>query len=127
MMLQKLAEKKRAPVSRVTKKANTYIDIDKSPHDYKAQGVDDAFFAPGPALSFKAFVKGTARNGQEYVRQKSLPHQNMVSDDGKPLDGRRARLAAVLATSDGVSEGGKGKKHFKGNKRAKQRSGKGYE
>ena len=124
-MLQKLSRKKSAPMSRVTKKADTFIDFEQPIQSNKAQHLDDSFFtAEQQRLSSRPFVQGTNRHGQHFTRDKYLPHQNMVGDDGLPLEGRRARIAAVLAAN---GEGGKGKKHFKGNKRVKQRSGRGYD
>ena len=126
-MLQRLAKKKRAPMSRVAKNADTYIDFGQPVQSSKARSIDDSFFVSEQRhLSSRPFVQGTNRHGQEFSRDKALPHQNVVGDDGRPLEGRRARIAAVLA-ANGVVDGGKGKKHFKGNKRVKQRSGKGYE
>ena len=126
-ILQKLARKKAAPMSRVTKKADTFIDFGQPVQSNKARHLDDSFFtAEQQHLSSRPFVQGTNRNGQQFTRDKSLPHQNIVGDDGRPLEGRRARIAAVLA-ANGAVEGGKGKKHLKGNKRVKQRSGRGYD
>lgn len=126
-VLQKLAKKKRAPMSRVAKNADTYIDFGQTVPSSKARFIDDSFFVSGQRhLSPRPFVQGTNKHGQEFSRDKSLPHHNIVGDDGRPLEGRRARIAAVLA-ANGVVEGGKSKKHFKGNKRIKQRSGAGYE
>ncbi|KAH8119933.1 P-loop containing nucleoside triphosphate hydrolase protein [Phellopilus nigrolimitatus] len=129
--LRRILRKKRAPVTRVTKNADTFIDPGESiagqpvPSN-KARAVDESFFTSGSTLAARPFVQGTARHGQQFSRAKSYPHQNAVTDNGTPLDGRRARIASVLA-SNGGEIGGKGKKHFKGNKKVKQRSGKGYD
>ena len=47
----------------------------------------------------------------------------MLNDDGTKMN-RNARMAAILAANG--ESGAKGKKHFKGHKKVKQRSGKGY-
>lgn len=126
-MLQALAKRKRAPISRVTKKADTFIDFGQPVQNIRARSVDESFFSSEQRqLSSRPFVQGTNRHGQQFARDKSMPHQNIVGDDGRPLEGRRARIAAVLA-SNGVMDGGQSKRHFKGNKRVKQRSGRGYE
>ncbi|EJD03696.1 P-loop containing nucleoside triphosphate hydrolase protein [Fomitiporia mediterranea MF3/22] len=130
--LRRIAKRKRAPITRVTKDADTFIDTGGSGEgqpvtSHKARAIDESFFSPGSALSARPFVQGTARHGQAYSRGTVYPHQNMMNDDGTPVEGRRARIASVLA-ANGAEVVGKGsKKHFKGNKRAKQRSGKGYD
>ena len=129
--LRRVAKRKRAPVTRVTKNADTYIhpveaDANKPAPSRKARALDESFFTTGSNLAYRPFIKGGTLNGQSFSRAKSYPHQNAVSDDGTRLDGRRARIAAVLA-ANGAEMGGKGKKHNKGNKRVKQRSGQGYD
>ena len=129
--LKRVRLRKHAPMTRVGKNADTYIApadgtvSNKPAQGRKAHAVDESFFAGG-TMSSRPFVQGTARHGREFTRSRSYPHQNSLTDDGKALDGRRARIAAVLASAgaDGLP---KGKKHFKGNKRVKQRSGKGYD
>jgi large subunit GTPase 1 len=128
------AGKKKAPVTRVVKGADTFmhpnlppsstvIGIGEAPVEgQKSRALDASFFAGGSQLSARPFVQG-----QQFSRSKSYPHQNSIADDGTTITGRRARLLAVLANHpDGVA-GPKGKKHNKGNKRIKQRSGKGYD
>ncbi|KAG9123797.1 hypothetical protein FRC07_013931 [Ceratobasidium sp. 392] len=120
LALERLAAagKKIAPATRVGKNADTFLDVDPSstpgPTSSGAGGVlDREFFDRGSGLAAAAFVKG----GQPFVRSKVFPHQNVVGDDGRLTRGdTRGDEAAV-----------KGKKHNKGNKRAKQRSGKGYD
>lgn len=130
LAMRRLARKKRAPMTRVGKNADTFIAFTDNggssnpsgpSQSNKARALDESFFESGTGLSSRPFVKG-----QQFSRNLSFPHQNMVSDDGTPLDGRRARIAAVLARNGGEMPT-KGKKHFKANKRVKQRSGKGYD
>lgn len=150
--VRRLARRKRAPVTRVGKNADTFINTGTveptrssasldTPSDpsavsqppvvrsTKARAVDESFFASTSTLSARPFVQGTARHGQSFSRSTTLPHQNAVADDGTPLDGRRARVAAVLAANgaNGLEAAGRGKKHFKANKKVKQRSGRGYD
>ena len=134
LSLKRAAGKKKAPTTRVGKKADTFIPGDTAhsgPNSilpakgqgHKSQSVDSAFFADNAGLSARPFVKG-AHSQQGFSRAKLYPHQNMVADDGTPLSGRRARIASVLANA---GEAHPGKKHHKKGKRVKQRSGKGYE
>ena len=129
--LQRAMGKKRAPTTRVTKKADTFVapathqegqavSVSRS---NKSQRLDQEFFANG-TLSSRPHVQGARGHGQEFSRTKLYPHQNMVADDGTLLTGRRARIAAVLAAGGDVAPG---KKHHKKMKRVKQRSGKGYD
>ena len=118
----------------MTKNADTFIRVADSnqdnttvPQSHKSQNLDKSFFEDGTGLSARAFVQGTARHGKAFTRSKLYPHQNSVADDGTPVSGRRARIASVLANAGSDPTDAKGKKHFKGNKRVKQRSGKGYE
>lgn len=129
--LRRFANKKRAPTTRVVKKADTFIasqqPTQSTKSGHKTQRVDQEFFATNSnaSLSSRPFVAGAVRGGQAFTRSKLYPHQNAVQDDGTPLSGRRARIAAVLASAGG--EIAPGKKHHKKMKRVKQRSGKGYD
>ena len=126
------AGKKKAPVTRVGKGADTFMHPVSSTNigvgedifveGQKSRALDASFFAGGSQLSARPFVQG-----QEFSRSKAYPHQNSVADDGTAITGRRARLMAVLANNADGLAGSKGKKHNKGNKRVKQRSGKGYD
>lgn len=109
--------KKSAPSTRVGKNADTFVDVDpaRAPATTSTGlgGVlDREFFDQNAGLSHVAFVKG----GQSFIRSTAFPHQNTVGNDGRMIQGGAREEAAV-----------KGKKHNKGNKRAKQRSGKGYD
>lgn len=133
--LKRAEGKKRAPTTRVVKGADTFVPSVSSPQPqgndgaplsaqgtgHRSQRVDQDFFATNSSMAGRVFM----HNGQEFSRNKSYPHQNAVADDGTPLGGRRARIAAVLANAGG--EVGTGKKHHKKMKREKQRSGKGYD
>lgn len=129
--LQRAVGKKRAPTTRVVKGADTFIALTPQdvkagvpPSGRKATKVDQEFFANNAALSSRPIMQRSGQNGQEFSRAKLYPHQNSVADDGTPLTGRRARIAAVLANA---GDFGAGKKHHKKMKRVKQRSGKGYD
>ncbi|GJJ09874.1 hypothetical protein Clacol_004098 [Clathrus columnatus] len=124
--LRRLAGKKKAPVTRVGKGADTYIPQDHASNNReqaapfegrKTQALDAAFFGE-VGLSPRPFVAG-----QQFSRARLYPHQNTVTDDGTSISGRRARLLAVIANNP---ETATSKKHFKA-KRTKQRSGKGYD
>lgn len=95
-----------------------------APQGRKASKVDQEFFADNAALSSRPIMQRSGHHGQEFSRARLYPHQNSVADDGTPLTGRRARIAAVLANAGDL---GAGKKHHKKMKRVKQRSGKGYD
>ncbi|THH02560.1 hypothetical protein EW026_g278 [Hermanssonia centrifuga] len=132
LALKRAEGKKRAPVTRVGKGADTFVPANIQQSDssvikvtgHKSHTVDQDFFANDGTLAARPFTQGSARNGQEFTRSKLYPHQNAVADDGTPLNGRRARVAAVLANTGDV---GTGKKHHKKIKRVKQRSGRGYD
>lgn len=143
LALERFADKKRAPVTRVGKGADTFVASDflppstpglegqpaPAPQSAKSRALDRSFFESNAsnALSSRAFIQGSgALDGQAFTRMRVYPHQNSVADDGTVVSGRRARLASVLANQGGGIGEGKGKKHKK-MKRVKQRSGKGYD
>ena len=117
----------------MVKKADTFVAPGMSESGEKVQGVgvkskriDQDFFEHGSSMAARPFTAaGGVRDGQAFTRSKIYPHQNTVADDGTPIGGRRARIAAVLASAGG--EVAPGKKHHKKMKRVKQRSGKGYD
>ena len=123
--------KKMAPTTHVGKGADTFVPSNapqKIPGvGYKSETVDHDFFEnnANSVLSSRPFLAGSTHGGEAFTRAKMYPHQNAVADDGTPVGGRRARIAAVLASTGG--EIAPGKKHHKKMKREKQRSGKGYE
>jgi len=117
------AGKKKAPVTRVPQKADTFIPV-RSSDDTEVGGVDsDAvaavdsnFFRPDPVLSSRPFIQGSKLHGLPFSRSLAFPHQRVSAQDGTALEQQAAH--AVI---------GGDKKHHKGMKRGKQRSGKGYE
>jgi large subunit GTPase 1 len=123
------AGKKRAPVTRVGKGADTFIPSNVVPTapdgsilpaqalGSKSRIVDQEFFETNSALKAKPFVSG----GKEFARAQAYPHQNAVANDGTPIPLKQARLIALLQQNSET-----GKKHKK-MKRTKQRSGKGYD
>lgn len=127
---------KRAPVTRVGKNADTFVRsnaptkaedgtlVPALNQGHKSQSIDKSFFTTGSNMSARAFVQGSARNGQEFARAKLYPHQNSIADDGSTLTGRRARIAAVL-TSAGADV--RVDKMHKKKKKVKARSGRGYD
>jgi len=125
--LQRAQGKKRAPVTRVGKNADTYVAPTTSAvlpaqgHGQKSQVIDHDFFAPDAPLSSRPFVQGTAQHGSQFSRTTTYPHQNIVGNDGKPLNARQAKANALIGSA------ATGKKHHKKATRVKQRSGKGYD
>lgn len=123
--LMRTIGKKRAPATRVTKNADTFVPSELiSPFtnragSVKSKALDQEFFEEN-AVSHRPHILGSAGHGKEFTRLKTFPHQNMVANDGSLLDPQQARLAALS-----IHEGS-GKKHHKKMKRGKQRSGKGY-
>lgn len=106
---------KRAPVTRVGRNADTYIPT--APNEARpaapSSALDRDFFGSMAARSVPNF-KGLAA-GPGGARIQMYPHQKQTGDDGLPLQG----------VKDLQVEGGK--KHFKGTKRVKQRSGYGLD
>jgi len=138
IQLRRAAGKKRAPLTRVSKKADTAPNISHTSDtgtpstplspgtgaSFKSQRLDRDFFN-SQALSSRPLIKGKGAGQAFNGRVKFYPHQNSVTDNGGEISGRRARIAAVLEAAGGNAPGDE-KKHFKG-KRVKARSGKGYD
>ncbi|RDB28881.1 Large subunit GTPase 1 [Hypsizygus marmoreus] len=126
--LLRAAGKKRAPVTRVGKGADTFVPsnipqpiegssiLPAQGQGLKSQALDHAFFENNSNLSSRPFIQSSLRHGEEYSRATMYPHQNAVANDGTPLGRRRI-----------VGKPGEGKKHHKKMTRVKQRSGKGYD
>lgn len=125
--LRRASGKKRAPVTRVTRGADTFVPSNipeplagnDSTLSAKGQGLtsralDHAFFENNSALSSRPFIQGSVRPGETYSRLTIYPHQNVLADDGTPLNRAHIRVED-------------GKKHHKKMQRQKQRSGKGYD
>lgn len=115
------AGKKKAPITRVTKDAVTYTTPSTSldtgaPKGQSARSkqLDDDFFTDGTGLSDKPFVKSANAGGQAFARTINYPHQKVIGNDGRPIEGGVQIPIPV------------GKKHYKGG-REKHRSGKGYD
>lgn len=138
IQLKQAEGRKRAPVTRVGKNADTAPDLyrsalasqgEDSPSTMKglqsthSRALDRDFF-DSQAMAARPFVKGGSRDGMGYVRAKSYPHQNSIADDGTNVAPGKARVTAVLEAAGAQTVSGK--KHFK-IKRAKQRSGRGYD
>ncbi|KZT02400.1 P-loop containing nucleoside triphosphate hydrolase protein [Laetiporus sulphureus 93-53] len=141
LSLKRALGKKRAPTTRVTKGADTFV-AQNDPALMLGSGastlvpaggfvsgprfgnLDQDFFANQSSLSSRPRLQGSIRHGQEVTRMQRYPHQNSVADDGTALSGRRARIAAVLASAGDLDAG---KRHHKKPKRVKQRSGRGYD
>ncbi|EPQ60470.1 kinase-like protein [Gloeophyllum trabeum ATCC 11539] len=92
LALKRMAGKKKAPVTRVVKKADTFVPT-ASPSNgqaastadgFKSDNLDREFFQANSGLSSRAFIKGARKNGKEFSRPNTLPHQNSVADDGTP-------------------------------------------
>jgi large subunit GTPase 1 len=114
-------------VTRVPQNADTYIPIRQLGAEDGVGGssatvetVDEHFFRPEAALGSRPFIQGSKLHGQPYTRSQVFPHQTISGEDGTPLGWQGIHTARE---NPQVS----GKKHHKGMKRAKQRSGKGYE
>jgi large subunit GTPase 1 len=73
------------------------------------------FFEKGSGVSARPFIQ---ENGKEFSRTRLYPHQNIVSDNGIPIDPSQNQIRMQSRNMD--------KKHKK-TKRVKQRSGKGYD
>lgn len=123
-------QKKLAPTTRVPATALSYVAPASSENGVtrgsKTEAVDKAFFSrhmAAPSVRGKAAY--SMRGG--FSRVTMFPHQRMVADDGTPLpQGRRERLMMV---QQNAAEAGllPGKKHKKGKKHVKVRSGAGYD
>ena len=121
--------KKRAPATRVTKNADTFVPSEPIPPSgnrgptstgsAKSNALDQEFFEKN-TMSHSPYILGSAGHGKAFTRPKAFPHQNTVANDGSLLDPQQARLATLSIHA------GPGKKHKK-IKRGKQRSGKGYD
>ena len=119
---------KRAPVTRVGKNADTFVHLpgrisrlndatntDLGTTSVKSSRIDATFFDASDMRAVPNF-KGKAA-GEGAARLQMFPHQKMAAPDGSALPGG-------LRTAGGMPSS---KKHSKGNKRIKQRSGGGYE
>lgn len=126
--LLRAAGKKRAPVTRVGKNADTFVPasipvsgqestLPAQATGSKSRKIDQEFFERNSVLQSRPVVQDT---GKPFSRAMLYPHQNAVANDGTPIPANQARLLALLQNADSS------KKHKK-MKRVKQRSGKGYD
>ncbi|KAI9320912.1 hypothetical protein BX666DRAFT_1912473 [Dichotomocladium elegans] len=125
-------QKKLAPSVRVPATAANYVApaggslAVTAPSGSKTEAVDKSFFGGRMAApSVRGKAAGMMRGG--FSRVTLFPHQRALADDGTPLpQGRRERLAMVAqnAEEQGI---GFSKKHKKGKKHVKVRSGAGYD
>ncbi|KAG8835306.1 hypothetical protein FRC17_004088 [Serendipita sp. 399] len=137
IQLRRMLGKKKAPITRVGKDADTAPDVlhisDKNDlaemeepapiQSSRSRALDRDFF-DSQAIGARPYVKGGSRDGLSIARVRLYPHQNSIADDGTALSAKAAKVASILETS-GLGPG-PGKKHYK-MKRGKQRSGKGYD
>lgn len=121
--------KKLAPTTRVPSTALNYVapsDGTKNQSGSKTDAVDKAFFEKQisqPQVSGKASAASSMTGGRVTL----YPHQRVLADDGTPLPmSRKARMAMVQANLADVGDA-KSKKHKKGKKHVKVRSGAGYD
>lgn len=118
--------KKRAPVTRVSKNADTFVPPTIPAHSpegtglparglgVKSQALDQAFFESN-GVAARPVIQGSNRTGQAYSRATLYPHQKIIADDGTRL------------STHGLDGEPGGNKRHKKMKRVKQRSGRGYD
>ncbi|PFH54830.1 hypothetical protein AMATHDRAFT_72631 [Amanita thiersii Skay4041] len=114
--------KKHAPMTRVSKKSDTFVALDSPALDKrgasvmtKSRVIDQEFFEPN-SLSYRPRMSRPGKH-EEFTRPRFYPHQNVLANDGTPLNLNQVQTEALLNN---------GKKHHNKLKRNKQRSGKGY-
>lgn len=89
----------------------------------RANALDRNFFQSN-GVSSRAFVNGVGGATISAAGRTTLyPSQRFLNDDGSKLSSRRLRELEEL----GAIQAASGKKHYKGGKRQKARSGAGYE
>ncbi|KAF9076100.1 P-loop containing nucleoside triphosphate hydrolase protein [Rhodocollybia butyracea] len=129
--LRRVAGKKKAPITRVGKDADTFVASASFPQailpalgqGQKSRALDQQFFEEKSSAGGAVYAKGVVHGGKEFSRAIAFPHQNSVTNNGTVIQPKYARMAAVLASNGGDLSS---KKHKK-KPRAKQRSGKGYD
>lgn len=116
-----------APTTRVPSSALNYVapsDGTRTQAGSKTDAVDKAFFEKQlstPHVSGKASYNSSMTGGRVTL----YPHQRVLADDGTPMN-RKARMALVQANLGDVGDI-TSKKHKKGKKHVKVRSGAGYD
>ncbi|SAM04271.1 hypothetical protein [Absidia glauca] len=123
-------DKKLAPTTRVPAHALNYVapaDGTTTQIGSKTESVDNAFFKRHlNAPSIRGKYAGSMRGG--FSRVNLYPHQQRTANDGSAVpQGRRERLAMVQQNMADVGAGAMGKKHKKGKKHVKVRSGAGFD
>lgn len=142
ILLERVAGKKRAPITRVGKDSVTFIPPNSVPATTKDDGptpsnvmitsnskgsrrvnaLDREFFESNAfGGDSRPFIQsGGDQNGSTFSRVKMFPHQFGIGDDGRPLSAVEvaARMQAMQIP---------GRKHHKKAKKTKQRSGKGFD
>ncbi|KNZ75676.1 Large subunit GTPase 1, partial [Termitomyces sp. J132] len=124
--LLRTAGKKRAPVTRVSRDADTFVPTNNTEalsgtplpangYGSKSRTLDYDFFENTTALSSRPFIQSSLHQGEAFTRLTMYPHQNSVGDDGTLLNKKNTTGALYDKKS-----------HFKP-RRIKQRSGKGYD
>ncbi|KEI42182.1 uncharacterized protein L969DRAFT_69020 [Mixia osmundae IAM 14324] len=115
--------KKQAPITRVGREADTFIPVPDEPDSDDEEGgdnLDAGFFTTSSRMYMPEFMGGAAANGgRSTARVGMYAIQNRLNDDGTPVDPNKMTFQA--------GPGQSGKKHFKGNRRQKLRSGGGYD
>ncbi|KAJ4485937.1 P-loop containing nucleoside triphosphate hydrolase protein [Lentinula aciculospora] len=128
--LRRVAGKKKAPVTRVSKYADTFVAPASLPQvilpalgqGHKSRALDQEFFEKS-SLGGTVYANGAIHGGKQFSRPIAFPHQNSVTDSGSTIQPKYARMASIMANNDRDLSS---KKHKKP-KRVKQRSGKGYD
>ncbi|CAO3591643.1 unnamed protein product [Absidia cylindrospora] len=123
-------QKKLAPTTRVPASALNYVtpsDGTKVQTGSKTEAVDKAFFQRHlGAPSIRGKYAGSMRGG--FSRVNLYPHQQRTAADGTVVpQSRRERLEMVQQNMADAGAGASGKKHKKGKKHVKVRSGAGYD
>ncbi|KAF5388495.1 hypothetical protein D9757_004577, partial [Collybiopsis confluens] len=132
LSLQRVAGKKNAPLTRVSKNADTFVPsaLPTAPsmlpalgQGHKSRALDHEFFEEKALSSGAVYAKGVVYEGKPFSRGTAFPHQHSVTNIGTVIEPKFARIASVLANNDRELSS---KKHKKP-KRVKQRSGRGYD
>ncbi|KAI9256963.1 hypothetical protein BY458DRAFT_519076 [Sporodiniella umbellata] len=119
--------KKLAPTTRVPATALNYVapaDGTSTQSGSKTAAVDKAFFEKqlsSPHVSGKNSAASSLTGGRVTL----FPHQRLLADDGTPLPMSRKERMAIVQANLGDMTGSK--KHKKGKKHVKVRSGAGYD
>ncbi|KAI8979393.1 hypothetical protein BDF20DRAFT_869260 [Mycotypha africana] len=125
--------KKLAPTTRVPATALNYVapsDGTQTQAGSKTDAVDKAFFQKHlsrPHISGSSKKIAATAGAMTGGRVTMFPHQRLLADDGTPLPMSRKERLAMVQANLGADDGVKSKKHKKGKKHVKARSGAGYD